>query len=163
MVLDAAVAMVSVVMAIAIALFGEEPKVKPWVVAMCLACAALAGGLWLEVHVERFSVLAARVNMTAALALAGSALVAARVMGRLPASRAVVALLAIAALLNVATVWATDLYFSGALIRYPWGVYVGANPRFVANPLTVAVIAGYCVLLVARQYRTAGPLEKNRA
>jgi len=162
-VLNAAAVVVSIAIAIAVALFGEERRVKPWFVAMCVACACICAGLWVEIHVPAWSLLSARVNMTAALGLAVAALIATRTMSALPVSRPIVALLVGAGALNVATVWATDLYFSNTLLRYPWGVFVGANPRFVANPLLVSAIAGYAVILVARQYRDAHPLEKNRA
>jgi hypothetical protein len=161
-VLNLSAVLVSLAMAIAVSLFGDDRRVKPWVVTMCLACAALSAGLWIEVHVPRYAVLSARVNMTAALVLAGSAVISARTMIVLPTSRVLLAVLAIAGLLNVATVWATDLYFSGELLHYPWGVFVGANPRFIANPLLVTLIAGYGVLVLARHYRSAHPLEKNR-
>jgi serine/threonine-protein kinase len=161
--LNAIAVIVSVAMALAVALFGEDRRVKPWFVATCISCAALSAALWIELNVPDWSFLAARVNMTAALALAASGLMSTRAMSSLPASRPVVMLLACAAVLNLATVWATDLYFSGAVLRYPWGTYVAANPRFVANPMVVAAIAGYAVVLVAGAYRTAHALEKNRA
>jgi len=160
--LNAAAVVVAIAIALAVALFGEEPRVKPWIVAMCVACGLLSAGLWVEIHVPAWSLAAARVNMTAALVLAGSALIATRTMSALPISRPVVLLLAVAGALNVATVWATDLYFD-TMLQYPWGVFVGANPRFVANPLLVSAIAGYGVFLVAKRFRDAHPLEKNRA
>src|SRR5687768_13508738 len=161
--LSFALVFVSVTMASVVALFGEERRVKLWFVTTCVACAALSAGLWVEVHRPDWTVAAARVNMTAALVLAASGLLSTLAMARLPVSRTIVAVLGAAAAVNLATVWATDLYFSGEILHYPWGIYVGANPWFIVNPLLVALIAGYAVVLLARNYRNAHPLDKNRA
>jgi tRNA A-37 threonylcarbamoyl transferase component Bud32 len=161
--LSFALVFVSVTMASVVALFGEERRVKLWFVTTCIACATLSAGLWVEVNRPDWTIAAARVNMTAALALAASGLLSTLAMARLRVSRPILAVLGIAAVVNVATVWVSDLYFSGEILHYSWGIYVGADPWFIANPLLVALIAGYAVVLLARNYREAHPLDKNRA
>jgi class 3 adenylate cyclase len=146
-----------------VGLSGEEPRVKLWFVALCVSCAAVCAGLWVEVHLEAWSLLAARVNMTAAVAAGGCGLVATCVMCRLPLNRPLLFLLAAATVFNVATVWVTDMYFTGAFYRYRWGIYVAGDPKFVLNPLLSSSLVGYALLLLARNYRAVHPLDRNRA
>lgn len=152
----------SLVAAIFVGLNSQEPRVKKWFVLLCLSATALTLGLWMELYVEPYSFLAARINMTAGLVLATSGLVSARIMAGLPIHRPVLLLLATAALVNVSTVWLTDAYFTGDLIRYDWGIYVAGDPKFVLNPLLVCVIAGYGLAIMALHYRKAHPFDKIR-
>ena len=146
-----------------VALNSQEPRVKKWFVLLCLSAAALTLGLWLEINSEEYAYLAARINMTAGLVLATSGLVSARIMCGLPIHRPVLILLGTAALVNVATVWLTEAYFTGDLIRYAWGIYVGGDPKFIFNPLLVLAIALYGLVNLGMNYRQAHPFDKNRA
>ncbi len=146
-----------------VTLSGEEPRVKRWFFVMCLSCASVCIGLWVETRQERWAMLAARVNMTAALLAAGTGLLAVCVMCRLPVKRAILWLLGIAALANASTVGITDAYFTGGLHRYGWGIYVAGDPKFIANPLLSTVIVGYALVLLVRNLRTSHPLDRNRA
>jgi class 3 adenylate cyclase len=146
-----------------VALSGDEPRVKWWFGLLCLSCAAVCGGLWVELHVPRDSFLAARINMTAALLATSSALVAVCRMCRIPLHRPLLVLLGSAALVNVATVWVTDIYFRGTRYEYAWGSYVAGDPRFVINPI-LSSLNGICTLvLLIRNWRKSHPLDRNRA
>ena len=156
-------ALFSAVAAIFVALNSQEPRVKKWFVLLCTSAAALTLGLWLELNVEAYSYLAARINMTAGLVLATAGLVSARIMCGLPIHPPVLILLGLASAVNVATVWLTDAYFTGELIRYSWGIYVGGDPKFIFNPLLVCAIGLYGLINLAMHYRQAHPFDKNRA
>jgi len=68
----------------------------------------LALGLWAEIARSEWALAATRVNMAAALATAGLALVSARIVCRVPVHRPIIFLLAPSAAVNVATVWLCD-------------------------------------------------------
>jgi class 3 adenylate cyclase len=159
--------LVAATLCLAIAVFvsasAEERRVRVWFFLLGLSCASVCAGLWVETNIEPWCFFAARVNMTAALAAAMAGFVSAAVTCRIPVSRPMLGVLGGAALLNVATVWITDLYFSGAIYRYGWGIYVGANPRLLLNPLLTSVIVLAALGLLARHIRAAHPLDRNRA
>lgn len=155
-------AALSLAMGVFVAAKGQEPRVKFWFLVICVSAAAVSAGLWVEVNVEAWTFEAARVNMTAGLALATAGLLSARVMCGLPFHLPVMLLLGAGVVINLATVWLTDAYFTGALIRYPWGIYVAGDPKFVSNPLLVSAIALYGLVNLGMNYRRAHPLDKNR-
>lgn len=155
-------AALSLAMGIFVAVKGQEPRVKFWFLVLCVSAAAVSAGLWVEVNVEAWTYEAARVNMTAGLALAVAGLLSARVMCGLPFHLPVILLLGAGVVVNLATVWLTDAYFTGELVRYPWGIYVAGDPKFISNPLLVTVIALYALANLGMNYRRAHPLDKNR-
>ena len=134
-------ALLSIVMGILVYFVGQERRVKGWFLLLCIAAAALTFGLWIEINVPNWSFAAARLNMTSALLMAIFGLASVRTLCGLPLRAPAVALVAAAAAVNITTVWLTEVYFTGKLLRYPWGVYVAGDPRFVLNPLLVATIA----------------------
>lgn len=155
-------AALSLAMGLFVVRFGQDQRVKFWFFLTCLSSAALAVGLWIELNFEQWAFFAARVNMTAALITAGTGLISSRIICGFRTHRRAIMLLAVSALLIIVTVWLTDLYFTGKYFRYVWGLYVGAEKKFIINPALVAVIAVYCLYALARNYRQAHPLDKNR-
>src|SRR5574341_22625 len=103
----------SLALAVLVAVRGEDRRVKPWFVLLCLWCAALAGGLWVEATQPENALLAARFNMTSGMALAITALVAARAMFGLGLNLLLALLVAVTAATHVATLWATKAFFTG--------------------------------------------------
>ena len=101
--------------------------------------------------------------MTSALLIAIFGLLSVRTLCGLSLRAPAVALVAAAAAVNIATVWLTEVYFTGKLLRYPWGFYVAGDPRFVLNPLLVATIAILGLVNLWVCYRTAHPIDRNRA
>jgi len=155
-------AFLSIVMGLFVALIGQDDKVKRWFILLCISVSFLTTGQWVEVDSPAFAILAARIVMTSALVGAAMALMCARVMCNLTLRPWVVALLVVGALFNLVTVWLTSSYFTGTLLRYSWGYYVGGNPKFILNPLLVAAIAVFTLLTLRFHYRAAHPLDKNR-
>jgi class 3 adenylate cyclase len=156
-------ALLSIVMGIFVATVGQERRIKLWFFLLCMAAAALSLGLWIEVNLPRWSFAAARVNMSSALLIAICGLVSVRTLYGLPLRASAVILMMAAAAVNIGTVWLTEVYFTGELIHYPWGVYVAGDPKFVINPLLVTAIAFWGLVNLWTQYRTAHPLDRNRA
>ena len=156
-------ALLALVMGVLVYIVGQEQRIKLWFLALCIAAAVLSLALWVEINLPNWSFTAARVDMTAALVIAITGLVSVRTLYGLPVRAPVVALMVAAAAVNIATIWLTEAYFTGALIRYPWGVYVAGDPKFVINPLLVATIAGWGLVNLWSQYRTSHPLDRNRA
>jgi class 3 adenylate cyclase len=146
-----------------VAASGEERQVRLWFGLLCVACATVCVGLFVETRFEPWALLAARVNMTAAFAATTCGLVSAAVMCRMPVVPVARVVIALAALANLVTIWLSDLYFSGQLYRYPWGIYVGGNPLFVLSPILSALPAGFGLALLLQNFRTAHPLDRNRA
>ena len=156
-------ALLSIVMGILVYFAGQERRIKGWFLLLCIAAAALTFGLWIEINVPNWSFAAARLNMTSALLMAIFGLASVRTLCGLPLRAPAVALVAAAAAVNISTVWLTEVYFTGKLLSYPWGVYVAGDPRFVLNPLLVAAIAILGLVNLWAHYRTAHPLDRNRA
>lgn len=145
-----------------VAVFGQEPRVRGWFALMCLSAAALTSGLWVELRYAEHAFLAARANMLTALVLAFAGCTCGLLMCGARWHRPALALFALAAVLNVATVWGTDMYFTGEYVRYGWGGYVVANARFAINPILVACVGVYTLVVLARRYPRAHPLDRNR-
>ncbi len=150
-------------MAALVSASGEERQVRVWFALLCLACAAVCVGLFIETRSEAWALLAARVNMTAAFVATTCGLVSAALMCRMPVVRPARVAIALAALANLGTVWLTDVYFSGRIHRYPWGIYVGGNPLFVLSPILSALPALFGLAILLHNFRTAHPLDRNRA
>ena len=53
-----------------VAIWGEEHRVRWWFLLMCASTAGLTAGLWVELHLPEYALLAARINMTNGLVLA---------------------------------------------------------------------------------------------
>ena len=156
-------AVLSIVVGILVYFVGQERRAKQWFLLLCVAAASLTLGLWVEVNVPQLSFAAARLNMTSALLIAIFGLLSVRTLCGLSLRAPAVALVAAAAAVNIATVWLTEVYFTGKLLRYPWGFYVAGDPRFVLNPLLVATIAILGLVNLWVCYRTAHPIDRNRA
>ena len=142
---------------------GQEQRIKSWFLALCAAVAVGLSGFCVEVNFPEWSVPAARINMTTGLVIAICSFVSVQKLYGLPVRASAVALMAAAAAVTVATVWLTDAYFSGELIRYPWGVVVGGDPKFLLNPLLVAAILLWSLVNLWSLYRVADPMDRNRA
>ena len=121
-------AVLSIVVGILVYFVGQERRVKQWFLLLCVAAASLTLGLWIEINVPNWSFAAARLNMTSALLMAIFGLASVRTLCGLPLRAPAVALVAAAAAVNITTVWLTEVYFTGKLLRYPWGFYVAAIP-----------------------------------
>lgn len=142
--------------------YTEDPRLRVAFLGLASSCAILALGLWTEMHVPAKATFAARVNMTAALAAASLGLYSGHLLTGLALPRLWRWVIGTAVALNVATVWLSDLYFSGEMIRYEWGHYVGANPYFALNPLLGAAIGTYAVVAMAIDAGQAPAVERNR-
>lgn len=156
-------AFLSILMGTLVFFVGQERRIKEWFLPLCLAAAVLTFGIWIETNVPSWSFLAARINMTTALLVAIFGLLSARALCGLPLRAPAVALVVTAAVVNISTVWLTEIYFTGKLLRYPWGVYVAGNPILSLNPLLVFAIAMLGVVYIWNNYRISHPIERNRA
>jgi hypothetical protein len=88
-----------------VAASGEERRVRLWFGLLCIACATVCIGLFVETRFEPWALLAARVNMTAAFAATTCGLVSVAVMCRMPVAPIARVVIALAALANLVTVW----------------------------------------------------------
>jgi class 3 adenylate cyclase len=156
-------ALLSIVMGTLVFFVGQERRIKGWFLLLCVAAAMLTFGIWIEINVPNLSVPAARLNMTNALLIAVFGLLSVRRLCGLPLRAPTVALVVAATAVNIGTVWLTEVYFTGKLLHYPWGVYVAGDSRFALNPLLVATIAILGLVNLWVYYRTAHPLDRNRA
>jgi class 3 adenylate cyclase len=146
-----------------VGLSGEEPRVKVWFAVLCVCCASVCGFLWVETHYERWAFLAARINMTAAFGAAAAALMSMAIMCRISVGPIAQVIVAAAAVVNLVTVWLTDVYFTGAIHRYSWGLYVAGDPLFILNPILVTLVCLCTWVLLLRNLRTVHPIDRNRA
>jgi class 3 adenylate cyclase len=156
-------AILSLVVGALVAVSGDERRVKLPFAVLCVACAALCTGLWVEITQRPWAFAAARLNMTASPAITCAALLAINRMLRVPLHRWALLILGGAVASNVVTVWFTDAYFTGDVYEYPWGLYVAGNPRFLITPLLLTATGLYGFALAAIQLRRAHPLDRNRA
>lgn len=152
----------SVVAGALVALFGQERRVRWWFLVLCAAAAGVTTGLWIEINVPEHAFLAARLNMSTAIVLVLAACTCALIMCGARWNRFALAALGVATVLVVATVWASDLYFTGEYVDYGWGGYVVASDRFAINPILVAAVGLYTVVSLALRYPRAHPLDRNR-
>ncbi len=155
-------AAVSLAVGLLFSLFGQERRVRGWILVVCASAAAVTAGLYVEMHVPEHAFLAARVNMSSAVVLASAAAISVERMVGLRPPRAIVVTIGVAILVNVTTVWLTDLYFTGEYIRYASGGYVAGDPLFLANPLLVVAIAAFALARLLRAWPRAHPLDRNR-
>jgi class 3 adenylate cyclase len=142
---------------------GQERRVKIWFFLLCASTASLCIGLWMEVNAPNWAVLAARANMTSALMIAAMGLLSARAMCGWRLNTAVVILLALASVVDIVTVWITDLYLTGGIYHYSWGTYAAGNRLFVVTPALIIVVALFGIFALWENYRDSHPLERNRA
>jgi class 3 adenylate cyclase len=155
-------AALGLVVGILFSLFGQERRVRGWILIVCLSAAAVTTGLYVEMYVPEHAFLAARVNMSSAILLASAAVISMERMVGLRLPRTIVVIIGIAIVLNVTTVWLTDLYFTGEYLPYPSGGYVAGDPLFLVNPLLIAVIAVLGLSRLVRAWPRAHPLDRNR-
>ncbi|MCU0848711.1 MAG: hypothetical protein MUD12_12570 [Spirochaetes bacterium] len=155
-------ALLSIIMGIIVVVFGQEKRVKPWFFLLCVSCAVLTIGHLVETRDEAHTFIAARIVMTAALVAAVAGAKSATIMCGITLHRAVWIAVMEAALINIVTVLATDWYFTGEIIRYPWGHFVAGRVEFIVNPLSVSGIVTYALIVMFIHYRRAHPLDKNR-
>ena len=155
-------AVLSIILGFIVVLFGQEKRVKPWFFLLCVSCAVLTIGHLVEITDEEHTFIAARIVMTAALVSAAAGAMSATIMCGITLHRPIWIAITAAAVINIVTVLATDWYFTGGIIRYPWGHFVAGRIEFVFNPLSVSGIAAYALLSMFSHYRRAHPLDKNR-
>lgn len=155
-------AAVGVAVGVLFSLFGQERRVRPWILVVCLSAAAVCAGLYVEMNVPEHAFLAARVNMSSAVVLASAAAISVERMIGLRTSRVILTGIGVAVVATVVTVWMTDLYFTGEYIAYPSGGYVAGDPLFAANPVLVVAIASYALVRLVRAFPKAHPLDRNR-
>ncbi len=142
---------------------GQDRRAKLWFALLCASAALLCIGLWVEINLPNWVFFAARVNMTSALMIAATGVLSARAMCGWRLSPLVVILLTLASIVDIATVWATDLYFTGTVYHYSWGIYVAGNRLFLITPLMITIVALYGIFNLLTNYRCSHPLERNRA
>ncbi len=156
-------AVISLFVGFFITRFSQDKKVKPWFLLTCIFSSALAAGLWVEIKFQEWTIFAAKVNLTMALLLAGAGLISARIICGFKTQRLVLILFSAASILNIATLWFTDLYINNQLYHYPWGYFASGNWKFMINPLLVAIFGAYAIILLIRNYNQAHSLDKNRS
>jgi len=142
---------------------GQERRTKVWFLLLCASTAFLSVGLWIEISLPNWAYAAARANMTSAFMIAAMGLMSARAMCGWKLNTTVVVLLTLASIADIATVWATGIYFTGETIVYPWGSYVGGSQAYAITPLLIILVALYGIVNLLTYYREAHPLEKNRS
>ena len=156
-------AFLSVAMGCFIGIVGQERRAKIWFLLLCTSTASLCIGLWVEVNVADWAVLAARANMTSALMIAAMGLLSARAMCGWRLNTTIVILLTLASIVDISTVWITDFYLTGQIYHYPWGIYAAGNRLFFITPVLIVAVALFGIFNLWVNYRGSHPLEKNRA
>ncbi len=156
-------ALLSVAMGCFVGVVGQERRAKLWFLLLCASTTSLCIGLWIEVNAPNWAFAAARANMTSAFMIAAMGLLSARAMCGWRLNATVVVLLTLASVTDIATVWATNIYFTGEWIQYTWGSYVEANRLYVITPILITLVAFYGIANLWTNYREAHPLEKNRS
>lgn len=154
--------LMSLGMGIAVAILGQERKVKFWFFLLCVSCSILTTGHYVETNIETHAFLAARIVMTTALITAITGVICAAIMCNISLYPKLWIFVVAAAIFNIITVLATDWYFQPNLVRYNWGHFVAGRIEFIANPLSVVAISSYGLIIMLIQYRTAHPLDRNR-
>ncbi len=154
--------LMSLCMGIAVAILGQERKVKLWFFLLCVSCSILTAGHYVETNIETHAFLAARIVMTTALITAVTGVICATIMCNISLYPKLWIFVVAAAIFNIITVLATDWYFQPDLVRYQWGHFVAGRIEFIANPLSVVAISSYGLIIMLVQYRTAHPLDRNR-
>jgi class 3 adenylate cyclase len=156
-------AFLSVAMGCFVGVAGQERHAKIWFLLLCASTTLLSIGLWVEVNVADWAFLAARANMTSAFLIAAMGLLSARAMCGWRLNTTVMTLLTLVSIVDIATVWATNLYFTGETYHYAWGTYIAGNRLIFITPLLITIVALYGVFNLWANYRSSHPLEKNRA
>ena len=105
---------------------------------------------------------AARVNMTSAFLIAAMGLLSARAMCGWRLNITIVILLTLVSVVDIATVWTTNLYFTGEIYHYAWGTYIAGNRLFFITPLLITFVAFYGVFNLWANYRNSHPFRRNR-
>jgi hypothetical protein len=156
-------AFLSVAMGCFVGVAGQERRAKIWFLLLCASTALLSIGLWVEVNVADWAFLAARANMTSAFMIAAMGLLSARAMCGWRLNTTVMILLTLVSVVDIATAWATNLYFTGEIYHYAWGIYIAGNRLIFITPLLITMVALYGVFNLWTNYRSSHPLERNRA
>jgi class 3 adenylate cyclase len=156
-------AFLSVAMGSLVGVAGQERRAKIWFLLLCASTTLLSIGLWVEVNVADWAFFAARVNMTSAFLIAAMGLLSARAMCGWRLNITIVILLTLVSVVDIATVWTTNLYFTGEIYHYAWGTYIAGNRLFFITPLLITFVALYGVFNLWANYRNSHPLERNRA
>ncbi len=146
-----------------VALSGEEPRARLWFALLSVSCAAVCAFLFVETHYEEWAFFAARMNMTAAYGATAAAVFTIGVMCRIPVGPVIQIIVVLAGAVNLVTVWLTNVYFTGQLHRYAWGIYAVGDPLFMLNPLLVSLVAICAWVLLIKNLRQVHPLDRNRA
>ena len=156
-------AFLSAAMGCFVGIVGQERRVKIWFFLLCTSTALLCIGLWIEVNAPNWAVLAARANMTSALMIAAMGLLSARAMCGWRLNTAIVILLALASVVDIVTVWITNVYLTGEIYIYSWGTYAAGNSLFFITPALIIVVAIFGIFTLWVNYKDSHPLERNRA
>lgn len=154
-------ALLSIAMGCFVGVAGQERRAKIWFTLLCASTTLLSIGLWIEVNVANWAFFAARVNMTSALMIAAMGFLSARAMCGWRLNTTVMVLLTLVSVVDIATVWVTNLYFTGKFYHYAWGIYIAGNRLIFITPLLITIVALYGVFNLWANYRSSHPLEKN--
>ena len=139
-------AFLSVAMGSLVGVAGQERRAKIWFLLLCASTTLLSIGLWVEVNVADWAFFAARANMTSAFLIAAMGLLSARAMCGWRLNITVMILLTLVSVVDIATVWATNLYFTGEIYHYAWGIYVAGNRLLFITPLLTTIVSLYGML-----------------
>jgi class 3 adenylate cyclase len=156
-------ASLSLAMGCLVGIAGQARRAKIWFLLLCVSAASLCIGLWIEVNVPTWALVAARANMTSALMIAAMGLLSARAMCGWRLNAAIATLLTLASVVNISTVWITDVYLTGGVYHYSWGTYAAGNRLFFVTPLLIFAVALFGIFNISIHYAESYPLERNRA
>jgi hypothetical protein len=156
-------AFLSLAMGCFVGIASKGRRAKIWFLLLCVSAAVLCIGLWIEVNVPTRALLAARANMTSALMIAAMGLLSARAMCGWRLNTTIMILLTLASVVNISTVWITDVYLTGGIYHYPWGVYAAGNRLFFITPVLVFAVALFGIFNLWINYRDSHALDRNRA
>jgi hypothetical protein len=152
------------VMGVIIVVSGEERRIRILFGLVGAGCALLCVGLWAASSLSPlWTILASRVVMTLTVAIVTFGLFAIVRICRAHVPLWIGWILVVNYGLIFTTVWITDIYFTGKVHRYPWGLYAAGKPLFAVIPILTALPMAYGLRLLFRNYRTAHPLDRDRA
>jgi class 3 adenylate cyclase len=155
-------AFLSAAMGCFVSIAGQERRVKIWFLLLCTSTALLCIGLWIEVNAPNWALFAARVNMTSALMIAAMGLLSARAMCGWRLNMTIVVILTLVSVVDIITVWITNVYLTGFIYHYSWGTYVAGNRLFLITPVLIIIVAFFGIFTLWVNYRDSHPLERNR-
>jgi hypothetical protein len=138
-------ALLSIAMGCFVGVAGQERRAKIWFLLLCASTTLPSIGLWVEVNVANRAFLAARANMTSTFMIAAMGTPFGREMCGWRLNKTVMILLTLVSVVDSATVWVTNLYFTGEIYHYAWGIYIAENRLICITPLLITIVALYGV------------------